>query len=41
MGARNCNADEAFSLLVKLAQDTHRKLHAVAQTIVDTTINDE
>jgi GAF domain-containing protein len=41
MGARNCNADEAFSLLVKLSQDTHRKLHAVAQTIVDTTINDE
>jgi GAF domain-containing protein len=41
MGARNCNADEAFSLLVKLSQDTHRKLHAVAQTIVDTTVNDE
>jgi GAF domain-containing protein len=41
MGARRCSADEAFTILVKLSQDTHRKLHAVAQTIVDTTLTDE
>jgi GAF domain-containing protein len=41
MGARHCSADEAFSALVELSQDTHVKLHAVAQTVVDAAINDE
>jgi transcriptional regulator with GAF, ATPase, and Fis domain len=41
MGARHCNADEAFTILVKLSQDTHVKLHAVAQTVVDSALNDE
>jgi GAF domain-containing protein len=41
MGAQRCNADEAFTILVKLSQDTHVKLHAVAQTVVDSAVNDE
>lgn len=41
MGARHVNADEAFGILVQLSQDSHRKLHAVAQVIVDAAINDE
>jgi GAF domain-containing protein len=41
MGARHCNADEAFNILIKLSQETHLKLHAVAQTVVDAAISDE
>ena len=35
MGSRRCSADEAFDLLVKLSQDSHRKLRDVAQAVVD------
>jgi GAF domain-containing protein len=35
MGARRCTSDEAFDLLVKLSQDSNRKLRDVAQAIVD------
>ena len=35
MGARRCNADEAFEILVKLSQNSHRKLRDVAQAVVD------
>jgi len=35
MGARRCDADTAFGILVELSQNTHRKLREVAQTVVD------
>jgi GAF domain-containing protein len=35
MGARHCNADEAFSILVKLSQQSGRKLNTVAHALVD------
>jgi GAF domain-containing protein len=35
MGGRRCNADEAFGILVKLSQQTHRKLRDVAQSIIE------
>ena len=35
MGARRCNAEEAFDILVKLSQETNRKLRDVAQALVD------
>jgi GAF domain-containing protein len=35
MGGRRCDADEAFGILVKLSQQSHRKLRDVAQTIID------
>ena len=35
MGARRCKAEEAFDILVKLSQDTNRKLRDVAQALVD------
>ena len=35
MGARRCGAEEAFDVLVKLSQDTNRKLRDVAQALVD------
>jgi GAF domain-containing protein len=35
MAGRHCDADEAFAILVKLSQQTHRKLRAVAQAIID------
>jgi AmiR/NasT family two-component response regulator len=35
MGARGCQADEAFDMLVKLSQDRNRKLRDVAQVIID------
>jgi GAF domain-containing protein len=41
MGARHCNAEDAFTILVNLSQDTHVKLHTVAQTVVDSALNDE
>jgi GAF domain-containing protein len=36
MGARRCTADEAFTLMVGMSQDSNRKLRDVAQAIVDT-----
>ena len=34
MGARHCTADEAFTILTKLSQDTNRKLRDVAAALV-------
>jgi GAF domain-containing protein len=34
MGERRCNADEAFSILAKLSQDTDKKLRDVAAALV-------
>jgi GAF domain-containing protein len=38
MGQRRCRADEAFDILIKLSQDTNRKLRDVAQALVDEAI---
>lgn len=35
MGARRCSAEEAFDLLVRLSQQTHRKLRDVARVVVE------
>ena len=35
MGQRRCTAEAAFDLLVRLSQDTNRKLRDVAQALVD------
>jgi GAF domain-containing protein len=35
MGARQCDADQAFEILVNLSQNSHRKLREVAQTVVE------
>ena len=35
MGERRCTADEAFTILSKLSQDTNRKLRDVAVALVD------
>ncbi|MEV4618812.1 GAF and ANTAR domain-containing protein [Asanoa sp. NPDC049573] len=35
MGQRRCTADEAFAILVKVSQDTNRKLRDVAAALVD------
>jgi GAF domain-containing protein len=35
MAERRCTADEAFSILVKLSQDTNRKLREVAAALVE------
>jgi GAF domain-containing protein len=35
MGARRCSSDEAFGILVRLSQQSNRKLRDVAQGIVD------
>jgi response regulator NasT len=35
MATRGCSADEAFSVLVRLSQESGRKLHLVARTVVD------
>lgn len=35
MGSRYCDADEAFDVLVGLSQTSHRKLHDVAQRVVE------
>ncbi len=37
MGQRGCDAEEAFSRLVKLSQDTNRKVRDVAQALVEQT----
>lgn len=39
MAQRKCSADEAFDLLVKLSQQTNRKLHAVAAALVEHSIS--
>jgi GAF domain-containing protein len=38
MGERRCTADEAFAILVKISQDTNRKLRDVAVALVDQAI---
>jgi GAF domain-containing protein len=35
MGGRRCDADAAFAILVRLSQSSGRKLHDVAQALVD------
>jgi GAF domain-containing protein len=35
MASRRCDADEAFAILVKLSQQSHRKLRDVAQAVID------
>jgi GAF domain-containing protein len=35
MGERRCSAEEAFAILVKVSQDTNRKLRDAAATLVD------
>ena len=37
MGARRCSAEEAFDILVRLSQQSQRKLRDVAQALVDQT----
>lgn len=34
MGQRRCSADQAFELLVRLSQESHRKLRDIAETLV-------
>ncbi len=41
MGDRRCTADEAFKILVRLSQDTNRKLRDVAQILVDQAPTDQ
>jgi GAF domain-containing protein len=41
MGERRCNADEAFNILVRLSQDTNRKLREVAEALVAKAVADE
>lgn len=36
MGERRCSAEEAFAILVRLSQDTNRKLRDVAAALVET-----
>jgi GAF domain-containing protein len=38
MGSRRCTADDAFGILVKLSQQTHRKLRDVAQAVIDQVV---
>ena len=37
MGARRCTAEEAFDILVRLSQQSQRKLRDVAQALVAET----
>ena len=37
--ARRCTAEEAFRILVKVSQDTNRKLRDVATALVDQAAN--
>ena len=41
MGQRHCKADEAFDLLVKMSQDTNRKLRDVAEALVEQVTGSE
>jgi GAF domain-containing protein len=38
MAARRCTADEAFDLLVRLSQQSHRKLRDIAVALVEQTV---
>jgi GAF domain-containing protein len=38
MGQRGCDADEAFAILVRLSQQTNRKLREVASLLVEKTV---
>jgi GAF domain-containing protein len=38
MGQRRCTAEEAFDILVKLSQQSNRKLREVAQALVDSAL---
>ena len=40
MGARRCTSEEAFGVLVKLSQDSNRKLREVAQAVADDAAGD-
>jgi GAF domain-containing protein len=40
MGSRRCTADEAFTILTRLSQNTNRKLRDVANALVDSAIPD-
>jgi GAF domain-containing protein len=41
MGERRCNAEEAFNILVRLSQDTNRKLREVAEALVERAASPE
>jgi GAF domain-containing protein len=41
MGQRHCKADEAFDVLVKISQDTNRKLRDVAEALVEQVTTSE
>ena len=38
VGARRCTPEEAFDILVRISQDTNRKLRDVAQALLDEAI---
>ena len=35
MAQHRCSADDAFQLLVRLSQESHRKLRDIAQSVTD------
>jgi AmiR/NasT family two-component response regulator len=39
MGERRCTAEEAFAVLVKVSQDSNRKLRDVAAALVERAAN--
>ena len=39
MGQRGCTADEAFTILVMLSQDSNRKLREVSQALIDQAVD--
>jgi len=41
MGQRRCTSQQAFDILVRLSQDTNRKLRDVAELLVAQTANDQ
>lgn len=40
MAQRHCSADEAFEVLVRLSQETHRKLRDLAEALVSQVVDD-
>jgi len=40
MAQRHCSADEAFEVLVRLSQETHRKLRELAEALVAQVVDD-
>jgi GAF domain-containing protein len=40
MGQRRCSAEDAFRILVRMSQDTNRKLHEVAEALVTEAITE-